>query len=146
MTRSLGAPASCRLLMGAHQDEPPRRPRHPRYLTTGRRPAHPSAGQRPALHLCEHSRVSRLHLAARIQRPSDLQTQVLDLAAFEDLWNERVLLTAKRARLPGAGARFDFSWFSPVILKYRKLFTEVLVASLFLQLFALVTPLFFQRA
>ena len=32
----------------------------------------------------------------------------------------------------------------PAILKYRKLFAEVLLASFFLQLFALVTPLFFQ--
>ncbi len=37
-----------------------------------------------------------------------------------------------------------FSWFIPSLIKYRKLFIEVLIASFFLQLFALVTPLFFQ--
>jgi subfamily B ATP-binding cassette protein HlyB/CyaB len=41
-------------------------------------------------------------------------------------------------------ARFDFTWFIPAIVKYRKLVGEALVASLALQLFALVTPLFFQ--
>jgi len=40
--------------------------------------------------------------------------------------------------------RFDFSWFVPAILKYRRLLGEVLVASFFIQLFALITPLFFQ--
>ncbi|MEP7301979.1 MAG: type I secretion system permease/ATPase, partial [Caldimonas sp.] len=37
-----------------------------------------------------------------------------------------------------------FSWFIPSLVKYRRLFGEVLLVSLFLQLFALVSPLFFQ--
>jgi ATP-binding cassette, subfamily B, bacterial HlyB/CyaB len=37
-----------------------------------------------------------------------------------------------------------FDWFVPAIIRYRKLLSEVLVVSLFLQLFALVSPLFFQ--
>ncbi len=41
-------------------------------------------------------------------------------------------------------ARFDFTWFVPAIVKYRKLIGEALVASLALQIFALLTPLFFQ--
>ena len=49
------------------------------------------------------------------------------------------------ARLAGDLARrFDVSWFLQAMHKYRRLFGEVLVASFFLQLFALVTPLFFQ--
>ena len=79
-----------------------------------------------------------------IQRPSDTQASLLKPAEFRELWNGRVILAAKRARLIGGSGRFDFSWFIPAILKYRTLFYEVLVASLFLQLFALVTPLFFQ--
>ncbi|MEH6467654.1 MAG: type I secretion system permease/ATPase, partial [Porticoccus sp.] len=39
---------------------------------------------------------------------------------------------------------FNLSWFIPSLVKYRKMFGEVIVASFFLQLFALVTPLFFQ--
>lgn len=79
-----------------------------------------------------------------IQRPSESQPSVLDPDAFQALWSGRVILAAKRARLSAGSGRFDFSWFIPAILKYRKLFYEVLIASLFLQLFALVTPLFFQ--
>jgi subfamily B ATP-binding cassette protein HlyB/CyaB len=40
--------------------------------------------------------------------------------------------------------KFDFTWFIPAIVKYRKLLGEVLIASFFIQLFALLTPLFFQ--
>lgn len=46
--------------------------------------------------------------------------------------------------MSGGRRRFDFSWFIPAILKYRTMLGEVLLASFFIQLFALVTPLFFQ--
>ena len=46
--------------------------------------------------------------------------------------------------LAGKDRKFDITWFIPVIVKYRKLFKEVLLVSLFIQLFALVTPMFFQ--
>jgi subfamily B ATP-binding cassette protein HlyB/CyaB len=50
-------------------------------------------------------------------------------------------------RLGGAGLdpkSFGFSWFLPSIWRYRKPLGQVLIASVFVQLFALVTPLFFQ--
>ena len=55
-----------------------------------------------------------------------------------------LLLATSRASLAGDLAKFDFSWFVPAIVKYRKLIGEVMLVSLFLQLFALVSPLFFQ--
>jgi hypothetical protein len=66
------------------------------------------------------------------------------LAAFVARWKGELILVASRASLAGTLARFDFSWFIPSLVKYRRLFGEVLVVSLFLQLFALVSPLFFQ--
>jgi len=50
-------------------------------------------------------------------------------------------------RFLGAGAdqaSFSFSWFLPSIWRYRRPLGHVMLASLFVQLFALVTPLFFQ--
>ena len=44
----------------------------------------------------------------------------------------------------GGQQPFNLKWFIPSLAKYRRLFGEVILASLFLQLFALVTPLFFQ--
>lgn len=56
----------------------------------------------------------------------------------------RMLLFASRASLAGELARFDFSWFIPPIVRYRRLLLEVLGVSLVLQLFGLVSPLMFQ--
>jgi len=56
----------------------------------------------------------------------------------------RMLLFASRASLAGELARFDFSWFIPAVVKYRRLLLEVLLVSAVLQLFGLVSPLMFQ--
>ena len=66
------------------------------------------------------------------------------LATFARQWSGELILVTSRASLAGALAKFDFSWFIPSIVKHRKLLGEVLLVSLFLQLFALVSPLFFQ--
>jgi subfamily B ATP-binding cassette protein HlyB/CyaB len=68
----------------------------------------------------------------------------MDFAELASLSDETVLLLASRASAAAELARFDFTWFVPAIVKYRRLLGEVLVASLFIQLFALATPLFFQ--
>jgi subfamily B ATP-binding cassette protein HlyB/CyaB len=66
------------------------------------------------------------------------------LESFATHWTGELILIASRASLAGELARFDFSWFVPSLVKYRRLLSEVLLISLFLQLFALVSPLFFQ--
>ena len=66
------------------------------------------------------------------------------LEVFAGQWSGSLILVASRASLAGDLAKFDFSWFIPSLVKYRRLLSEVLVISLFLQLFALVSPLFFQ--
>ena len=66
------------------------------------------------------------------------------LEVFAARWTGELILLASRASLAGELARFDFSWFVPSLVKYRRLLGEVLLISLFLQLFALVSPLFFQ--
>ncbi|MFV0574182.1 MAG: peptidase domain-containing ABC transporter [Vibrio sp.] len=43
-----------------------------------------------------------------------------------------------------SGSTFDISWFIPEFVRYRKFFCEILVISLFLQMLALILPLFFQ--
>ncbi|MDO9007800.1 MAG: ABC transporter transmembrane domain-containing protein, partial [Thiobacillus sp.] len=55
-----------------------------------------------------------------------------------------LILFTSRASMIGEMAKFDFSWFIPAVVKYRKLLYEVLLVSFVLNLFALVTPLFFQ--
>jgi subfamily B ATP-binding cassette protein HlyB/CyaB len=60
------------------------------------------------------------------------------------LWDGGLILMTRRAGLSDMTRRFDISWFLGAIHKYRHLLSEVLVASFFLQLFGLVSPLFFQ--
>jgi subfamily B ATP-binding cassette protein HlyB/CyaB len=68
----------------------------------------------------------------------------LDMAAFADKFSGRTVCLASRAELAAKEMKFDLSWFIPAVVRYRKLFGEVLLASLFIQIFALISPLFFQ--
>ncbi|MGH8119457.1 MAG: ABC transporter transmembrane domain-containing protein, partial [Gammaproteobacteria bacterium] len=81
---------------------------------------------------------------ALIQEPLEPRPATLSGEELSRHWNGKLILVTKRAGLPGAFRQFDFSWFVPFILKYKKYLGEVLLVSFFLQLFALITPLFFQ--
>jgi subfamily B ATP-binding cassette protein HlyB/CyaB len=63
---------------------------------------------------------------------------------LEAVWDGRIVLMTRRASLVELSRRFDLTWFLGAIHKYRGLLGEVLIASLFLQLFALISPLLFQ--
>ncbi|PHZ84025.1 type I secretion system permease/ATPase [Paremcibacter congregatus] len=79
-----------------------------------------------------------------VQSPLSQKPQILTEAEFRDLWSGDVVLMTTRAMLAGAARKFDVTWFIPAIVKYRKILYEILLASFFLQLFALMTPMFFQ--
>ncbi|HHH13138.1 MAG TPA: type I secretion system permease/ATPase, partial [Thiolapillus brandeum] len=81
---------------------------------------------------------------ALIYDPLEKRPLTLPRELLEQAWSGRLILATRRASFKDPSGRFGFSWFIPAIVKYRKLFGEVLTASFFLQLFALVTPLFFQ--
>ena len=83
------------------------------------------------------------HDTALIQAPGKMPEEV-SVADLELQWTGRLILLTRRNNLADQERRFDFTWFIPAIVKYRRLFGEVLLASLFIQLFGLVTPLFFQ--
>lgn len=68
----------------------------------------------------------------------------MNWSEWEAWWSGRLLLFASQASLAGRFAHFDFTWFIPAIVKYRKLLGEVVLVSLALQLIGLATPLFFQ--
>jgi subfamily B ATP-binding cassette protein HlyB/CyaB len=55
-----------------------------------------------------------------------------------------VILLTKRESFVSQITTFDITWFIPAFKKYKKLFYDVLIASFFIQIFALATPLFFQ--
>jgi subfamily B ATP-binding cassette protein HlyB/CyaB len=79
-----------------------------------------------------------------IQDPLQGRPRSTTRAEFESIWSGRLILMTRRAGLGELVRRFDITWFLQAMHKYRHLLVEVLVASFFLQLFALISPLFFQ--
>ena len=80
---------------------------------------------------------------ALIQDPAVGKPQAVDRADLEAMWDGTLILLTTRPTLAGDARRFDISWFIPAVVKYRRPFGEVIMASFFIQTFALVSPLVF---
>lgn len=79
-----------------------------------------------------------------IQQPGTTTAQVITKEEFLERWSGQfIFFTSKMTYLRDL-TKFDFSWFIPAIVKYRKLLGEVMLISFILQLIGLVTPLGFQ--
>ncbi len=81
----------------------------------------------------------RILIQAPNQPPEIIEESVLLSRA-----PRRLLLMRPKGVMANLKKHFDISWFIPVFLKYRYLFKDVLIASFFLQILALITPIFFQ--
>jgi ATP-binding cassette, subfamily B, bacterial HlyB/CyaB len=81
---------------------------------------------------------------AIVQSPLAPRPTLMTRAELEAVWDGELVLMTRRAGLLDLGRRFDITWFLGAIHKYRHVLARVLVASFFLQLFALISPLFFQ--
>ncbi|WP_257280586.1 type I secretion system permease/ATPase [Endozoicomonas sp. ISHI1] len=72
------------------------------------------------------------------------QPCILKLDELWKNWDGSALWMTRRFDLSHTMKRFGISWFIPVVIKYRRVLGEVVLASFFLQLFALITPICFQ--
>jgi len=82
---------------------------------------------------------------ARLVNPIARTAEDLALEDVAELAAGEIVLITRR--LGGAGVNpntFGFKWFLPSLLRYRRPLGQVLIASLFIQLFALISPIFFQ--
>jgi ATP-binding cassette, subfamily B, bacterial HlyB/CyaB len=79
-----------------------------------------------------------------VQSPQTRRPALMTRDEFVAIWDCQLIMIVRRAGLSDITRRFDITWFLGAIHKYQYLLSEVLVASFFLQLFALVSPLFFQ--
>src|SRR5205807_10658467 len=79
-----------------------------------------------------------------VQRPLSPRPETMTQAELEAIWDGDIILMTRRATLTDLSRRFDIGWFLGALHKYRRLLGEVLIASFFLQVFAVVSPLFFQ--
>lgn len=76
--------------------------------------------------------------------PTEQRPITMPIAEFEASFAGQLIVMTTRERIAGVARAFDVTWFIPAIVKYRHLLRDVLVASFFLQILALITPLFFQ--
>ncbi|WP_024850841.1 type I secretion system permease/ATPase [Hydrogenovibrio kuenenii] len=79
-----------------------------------------------------------------VQEPGSNEVEVKDEQWLKENWNGRLVLVTKRAGFSNSSTAFGFKWFVPALLKYKTILSEVLIASAFIQFFALLTPIFFQ--
>jgi subfamily B ATP-binding cassette protein HlyB/CyaB len=93
---------------------------------------------------CEGERVALLE-------PGDREPRTLVLANYYEAYEPRVVLLRREeppARDPDAaraeGRAFGFRWFAPELLRHKRIWREVLLASAAIQLVGLATPLFTQ--
>lgn len=117
-------------------------------------------GQCP-LPLLASDRTGRLMLVGRVdeqgsvvlQAAGDIAPRMLTRDDFAALWSGEWITAQRNGGVGGAAgtmgafpasARFGFGWFWQSLRKYRMLMGEVLLASFFIQIFSLLTPLIFQ--
>ncbi len=79
-----------------------------------------------------------------LQDPLKERPHILSKEEFVAIWSGSLLLCTKRAGLRIEDLPFGITWFIPAVLKYRRLLGEVVLASFFIQVFGLLTPLFTQ--
>lgn len=85
------------------------------------------------------------YLLIQPEKSGPPKTQELASDALAEKLSGEVVLIARR--IGGAGISpqaFNFSWFIPTLRRYRRPLSNILMGSLFVQILALATPLFFQ--
>ena len=78
------------------------------------------------------------------QQPGNPEVKILTMPEFFELWSGEFIFCISKMNFMRDLKKFDFSWFIPAIVKYRKMLLEVLVISFVMQLIGLATPLGFQ--
>jgi ATP-binding cassette, subfamily B, bacterial HlyB/CyaB len=85
------------------------------------------------------------HNRYRIIDPTARRSLIETAEHVSETWSGDIILLARRLGGPGANpATANLHWFLKSVWRYRRPLSHVMIASLFIQLFALVTPLFFQ--
>ena len=83
--------------------------------------------------------------ALRVIDPLSRVENAIPPGAFAAAFEDRVILLRRRLGGPGANPNsFGWRWFMTSIWRFRVPLAHVLIASLFVQMFALITPVFFQ--
>ena len=84
-------------------------------------------------------------LKVLVQRPDgEGKPEIWDAEKLAAEYAGELIFMTTREMLAGGTRKFDVSWFIPALVKYRSSLRDVLLASFFMQVVALATPIFFQ--
>jgi len=86
-----------------------------------------------------------IQLTAPVGDQPGLPVRKVTRAELEAMWSGELVLITTRESLAVSGRRFDFTWFIPQLVKYRRLIGEVLLITFGINLLGLAAPLFFQN-
>jgi len=81
---------------------------------------------------------------ALLHVPRSARPEIIEIDEVFPCWNGKLIVLSSQASLTTEFRKFDFTWFITAVVICRKLLSEVLLVSFVLQLFALLTRLFFQ--
>lgn len=81
---------------------------------------------------------------ALVQEPLTGAISTIHRADYEAIATGSIVLMTTRESVAGVARRFDVSWFIPALVRYRGHLGEVFLASLFIQILGLISPIFFQ--
>ena len=102
----------------------------------------------PALAVMKDGRVLAMGLASAekvlLQDPAEPRPSFMVKDEFEAAWTGALILMRRKASAEGVARTFDLRWFLTAVFRYRRVLGEVLLASFFLQMLGLISPLFFQ--
>ena len=79
-----------------------------------------------------------------VQLATESHPRLLDHTEFEAMWSGRLIMIARKASAGSLAGSFDLRWFISAVNRYRRVLGEVVLASFFIQVLGLLTPLFFQ--
>ena len=71
--------------------------------------------------------------------------KTLSLNAVREKWGEKLQVVVLKRLEDTPEKKFGWSWFKPVVKRFKWSLTQVLLASLFIQLFQLANPLLLQQ-
>ncbi len=81
---------------------------------------------------------------ALIQNPTESQPRTITLGELADSNFSKAIYFKKANAVLDETTKFGFSWFFQALKKYKKYVIDIIVASFFIQILALATPIFFQ--
>lgn len=81
---------------------------------------------------------------ALIQNPTEAQPRTITLGELADSDFSKAIYFKKANAVLDETTKFGFSWFFQALKKYKKYVIDIIVASFFIQILALATPIFFQ--